>query len=166
MSGSVTQTISGAHDNVLTQMMIYEQDYLLTCGLDGTIRVFQHEAPPQPGAVLKPAPIFMCPDSQQEQQQGSGGSRSRSGNKPSKANRLCGVLDMCGQQDASGNPVLVTSHLEEEVCRFWELPGFAPRGVVGKVVDARAICAGPDRLIFTGDEQGLLKWWQFQPPGP
>ena len=106
-----------------------------------------------PGAVLKAVPVYTLPDDRYP--------NSSAAQKKSK--RLCQVLDMMGQLDMSGEPVLITSHNDEQQARLWSLPSFDDRGVLPRVADARAICSGPGGLMFTGDSKGLIRVFQFKP---
>jgi hypothetical protein len=120
---------------------------------DGSVRVWAHEETPAPGAVLKPVPLYTHPDD------GNGDGSGRT----NKANRLFQVMDMMGQLDGQGNAVLITSHNEEEVAHLWDLPSFNDRGVLPRVVASRAICAGPNGVMFTGGDDGLIRVFQFKP---
>lgn len=152
--GACTQTITDAHTHVVSQMMNWEENgvqYIISSSYDGTIRVWAHEEAMAPGAVLKPTPIFTYPDSQLED--------------PSsfRSHRLCMILDMMGQLDGAGQPVLVTSHGDEQLARMFGLPAFDERGVLPRITDARAICAGPNGLMFCGLHNGLIRVFQLQP---
>lgn len=127
---------------------------MLSSGFDGCIRVWAYEDTPMPGAVLLAQPIFTHPDDLQPAASAS----------KRKANRLYQVLDMMGQLDMTGEPVLITSHSDEQLARLWSLPSFEDRGVLPRVVDARALCAGPGGLVFIGDSKGLIRVFQFKAP--
>mmetsp|Transcript_10057 Transcript_10057/g.28852 ORF Transcript_10057/g.28852 Transcript_10057/m.28852 type:complete len:247 (-) Transcript_10057:297-1037(-) len=158
VGGSCTQTITGAHNHIVSQLMPWQdpegRDFILSSSFDGSVRVWAHEESPAPAAVLKPTPVYTLPDDQQPHSSAS----------HNKANRLCQVLDMMGQLDTNGEPVLITSHSEEQQARLWALPTFDERGVLPRVSDARAICSGPGGLMFTGDSKGLIRVFQFKAP--
>eukprot|EP00208_Stichococcus_sp_RCC1054_P002296 CAMPEP_0206138416 /NCGR_PEP_ID=MMETSP1473-20131121/3309_1 /ASSEMBLY_ACC=CAM_ASM_001109 /TAXON_ID=1461547 /ORGANISM="Stichococcus sp, Strain RCC1054" /LENGTH=420 /DNA_ID=CAMNT_0053531851 /DNA_START=427 /DNA_END=1689 /DNA_ORIENTATION=+ len=144
-SGACVQTLDRAHDNVIMGLVVW-QDNLLSCSLDGTIKIWQAVETPAPGAVLDPAPVYVHPPDTAGQQYG-------------------GVLAIAGVADAVGTPVLLATHNDDHVVRLWELPTFAERGELSAVHDARALVAGgPAGLIVTGDKHGTVKVWKWKPP--
>mmetsp|Transcript_447 Transcript_447/g.967 ORF Transcript_447/g.967 Transcript_447/m.967 type:complete len:418 (+) Transcript_447:252-1505(+) len=153
--GACTQTIAGAHENVISQMISWQnpegKEFLISCSFDGSVRVWQHREPPMPGAVLDPAPLYVHPDDQDQGAHGRG-----------KPRRLPQILDMMGQLDTSANPVLVTSHSEGSVAHLWDLPSFEDRGLLPRAINVRAVCSGPAGLMFSGDARGLIRVFQFK----
>ena len=60
--------------------------------------------------------------------------------------------------DPSQKPVLMASHLVEDIVRLWELPTFAERGELSAVRDARALgAASAAGLLVSGDKFGVVK---------
>ena len=60
--------------------------------------------------------------------------------------------------DPSQKPVLMASHLVENIVRLWELPTFAERGELSAVRDARALgAASATGLLVSGDKFGVVK---------
>lgn len=142
MAGTCVQTIDNAHENVIMGLVQWQEN-LLSCSLDGTVKVWQAVEVPAPGAVLEAAPVYVHPPAGAEAPYG-------------------GVLAMAGALDAKGTPVLLASHNEDRVIRLWELPTFAERGELSAVHDARTLVAGDPGVILTGDRHGTIKMWKWK----
>lgn len=139
------------------------QGHLVSCSLDGTIRIWQPVETPAPGAVLDISPVYVHPPDDTTGQVGC--CRAASCQiAPAADTRFCqvagtveccsvrrlgvwhdlascdlqtqqfgGVLAIAGALDAAQKPVLLASHNEDRVVRLWELPTFSERGELSAV---------------------------------
>ncbi len=165
-----------AHAGGVITLLLWEA-HLLSGGLDGKIRVWQigdAAATPSPGA---PAPqllecLFTHPD-QAPAEDGAGGSPGGAFLPPpgARAGRAAGappddtrVLAMCGTVNAAAEPILVASY-DDCSLRFFALPSFEARGRMTLRFPIRALSAVTAGVLVGGDQEGLIKVWQWQAPG-
>ncbi|KAL3132561.1 hypothetical protein ABBQ32_009100 [Trebouxia sp. C0010 RCD-2024] len=151
--GQCLQTIPSAHGPSATPNyaglvmgLLPYQGYLLSCALDGSVKVWAPCETPQPNAVLESTPNYSHPSSS------DAGQREEYG----------GVLAMCGTSDSKQSAVVLTSHSQENIIRMHGLPDFEDRGQLSAIKDARALAAVPGGLIVAGDAAGTVKTWQWR----
>lgn len=153
-TGQLLQSIDQAHQDVVTQM-VYWESHLLSCAIDGSIKVWGASAT-NPGMLELKTSFPEDPN--------AGSPFGGGGARPTTRD---GVLTMCGLLDGKQQPLLLASTITNqkfESGRLLDLPNFTERGVIFSPPDVsiRAVAYGPPGLFFTGDSLGTVKVWKFK----
>ncbi|DBA65769.1 TPA: hypothetical protein ACH3X2_002809 [Trebouxia sp. C0005] len=151
--GQCMQTLPHAHGPSsqptyagLVMGLLPYQGYLLSCALDGSVKIWAPMETPQPNSVLETIPNYSHPPSSENGQKEEYG----------------GILAMCGTSDSKQSAVVLTSHSQENIIRMHGLPDFEDRGQLSAIKDARALAALPGGMIAVGDAAGTVKTWQWR----
>lgn len=165
--GSCVQTIERAHDGPIMRLLVWGDNYLLTAGMDGTVRCWS----PGAGPVLNPEPEFTYSGDDADGGGGPGGGGGGGGGGPQGGGRrprdLPAILTMCATSDAAGGSVLMVSRVADRSVRLVDLPSFESRGCLPDVNECRSMIALPDaNTMLAGDRSGAVRVFQWKaPPG-
>jgi WD40 repeat protein len=150
--GACVQDIA-AHTGHLVMELVFWEHHLLSCAMDGKVKVWASNA------ASWASPNFQLLQTFPPDAPGGGDVFSR---RQTAAGDETPLVSICGCADTAGQPVLLASQNDSKV-NLLALPSFQRRGECFLPSDqyARALAYGPGGMFFTGDSGGVVKCWRF-----
>lgn len=134
-SGACRCTVQRAHAGIIGSLQEF-QGYLLSCGQDGTVRVWSGLIDRGELHVEYTHPAQLDSDG-----------RSMS------AQRMCGVAE----SDGTSSVAVAYEGEKSHVVKFWQLPSFSERASLMSKYTIWCLASGPDGQVFTGDKESLIR---------
>jgi len=161
-TGQIAQTIDKAHNETISQMLMWES-YLLTASSDGLIKTWEIMEAPMPNLVVKPQPAFSF-SKDAEEDGGGGGSAPRNVYRRTKNTA---IFTMSGTLDHVGAPVLMVAYLGEPFVRLYDLPSFSSRGALIPAPETSTMSMlltpdGKGHMMILGDRHGKMRIFGWQ----
>jgi len=147
-TGGCVQTISKAHHLAIMKILIFEETFLITGGLDGTIKCWSSGSGGP--SIVNDVPDYVFEAEHMQQQRNPRGQQQLQ------------LLTMATCTDAKGTTVLMASYDFDKFTRLYQLPTFEPRGYLVGVQSSRAMVSVPPNIMVCGDFRGGVKVFQWK----